>query len=113
MSLTIRPLTDTFAVAPQLSAEDMQSVAEAGYKSVIINRPDGEGGPEQPLSSEVMAAAEAAGLSVAYQPVVSGAITANDVIEFKELLGQLPMPVLAYCRSGGRCTQLYAAASET
>lgn len=112
MSLPIHPLTDAFAVAPQLLPEDMQSVADAGYKSVIINRPDGEGGPEQPLSADIIAAAEAAGLSVVYQPVISGAITGDDVIRFKELLGQLPAPVLAFCRSGTRCTHLFNAASE-
>lgn len=112
MSLPIRPLTDAFAVAPQLQPQDMQAVADAGYKSVIINRPDGEGGAEQPLSADVIAAAEAAGLATAYLPVVSGAMTAEDVSRFKELLDRLPAPVLAYCRSGTRCTHLYAAASE-
>lgn len=112
MSLPIRPLTENFAVAPQLAAEDMQAVAQAGYKSVIINRPDGEGGPEQPASADVIAAAKAAGLVIEYQPVVSGAMTAHDVERFKELLGRLPAPVLAYCRTGTRCAHLFDAASE-
>ncbi|HLV29580.1 MAG TPA: TIGR01244 family sulfur transferase [Burkholderiaceae bacterium] len=112
MSLPIRPLTDAFAVAPQLGPDQMQAVADAGYKSVIINRPDGEGGPDQPTSETVMAAAEAAGLKVAYLPVVSGAMTADDVLRFKALLQDMPAPVLAYCRSGTRCTHLFNAASE-
>src|SRR5690606_4489259 len=112
MSLPINPLTDEFAVAPQLRPEDMQAVADAGYKSVIINRPDGEGGPEQPASSDVIAAARAAGLSIEYQPVVSGGMTAEDVQRFKQLLDTLPHPVLAYCRSGTRCTHLFNAASD-
>ncbi len=112
MSLPIHPLTDAFAVAPQLRPDDMQAVADAGYKSVIINRPDGEGGPEQPASADVIAAARAAGLAVEYQPVVSGAMTADDVARFKQLLNELPAPVLAYCRSGTRCTHLFAAATE-
>ena len=112
MSLPIHPLTDNFAVAPQLSPEDMQAVAQAGYKSVIINRPDGEGGDEQPSSEEVMAAAKAAGLVIEYQPVVSGGMTEADVQRFKQLLAQLPAPVLAYCRSGTRCTHLFSAATQ-
>lgn len=112
MSLPINPLTDDFAVAPQLGPEDMQAVADAGYKSVIINRPDGEGGPEQPASSDVIAAARAAGLSIEYQPVISGGMTAEDVQRFKQLLDTLPHPVLAYCRSGTRCTHLFNAASD-
>lgn len=112
MSLPIRPITDAFSVSPQLQPEDMQAVADAGYKSVIINRPDGEGGIEQPPSDEVMAAARAAGMVAAYLPVISGAMTQDDVARFKELLGELPAPVLAYCRSGTRCTHLFLAASE-
>jgi len=113
MSLPIHPLNDDFAVAPQLGPDDMQKVAEAGYKSVIINRPDGEGGSDQPLSADVIAAAEAAGLTIEYQPVVSGAMTPEDVNRFKQLLDTLPHPVLAYCRTGTRCTHLYNAASES
>jgi len=110
MAIPINPLSDDFAVAPQLSAQDMAAVAEAGFKSVIINRPDFEGGPDQPASADVMAAAQAAGLRVEYQPVVSGAMTADDVARFGQLLQELPGPVLAYCRSGSRCTTLYRAA---
>ena len=111
MSLPINPLSDTFAVSPQLSPQDMQAVADAGYKSVIINRPDLEGGPDQPSSADVIAAAQAAGLAVEYQPVVSGAMTSDDVARFAVLLKELPAPVLAYCRTGTRCTHLFQAAT--
>lgn len=111
MSLPINPLSETFAVAPQLSPQDMQAVADAGYKSVIINRPDLEGGPDQPSSADVIAAARAAGLAVEYQPVVSGSMTPDDVARFAVLLKELPAPVLAYCRTGTRCTHLFQAAT--
>lgn len=112
MSISIRHLTDTFAVAPQLGPDDMSAVAAAGYKSVIINRPDYEGGPDQPTAEAVGAAAREAGLEVEYQPVVSGTMTADDVSRFAELLRTLPAPVLAYCRTGTRCSNLYAAAQQ-
>ncbi|NYT86864.1 TIGR01244 family sulfur transferase [Pollutimonas harenae] len=111
MSVPINALTDNFAVAPQLAPEDMQAVADAGFKSVIINRPDLEGGPDQPLSNEVMTAARVAGLEVVYQPVVSGAMTPDDVVQFAKNLESLPAPVLAFCRTGTRCTYLFQAAS--
>ncbi len=113
MPVQINALTNDFAVAPQLSPDDMQAVAAAGFKSVIINRPDLEGGPDQPLSADVMAAAREAGLSIEYQPVVSGAMTAEDVARFAELLQTLPAPVLAYCRTGTRCGHLYQAATQS
>jgi uncharacterized protein (TIGR01244 family) len=112
MSVPIKSLTDNFAVAPQLKPKDMAAVAAAGYKSVIINRPDFEGGQDQPTSASVMQAAEAAGLKAEYQPVVGSAMTMADVERFAELLDVLPGPVLAYCRSGTRCTNLFAAAQQ-
>jgi len=103
-------LSPDVSVAPQLGPQDMARVAAAGFRSVIINRPDFEAGPDQPASADVMAAASAAGLRCVYQPVVSGAMTADDVARFAELLNTLPAPVLAYCRTGTRCTVLYQAA---
>lgn len=112
MSTPVQQITPEFSVAPQLTPEDMAAVAAAGYKSVIINRPDFEGGPDQPTAEAVSAAAREAGLRVQYQPVVSGAITADDVAKFAELLQTLPAPVLAYCRSGTRCTVLFQSATK-
>lgn len=111
MSVPINRLTQDFAVAPQLAPEDMAAVAAAGYRSVIINRPDFEGGPDQPAAADVLEAAEAAGLQARYHPVVSGAMTQGDVAQFSALLKDLPAPVLAYCRSGTRCTVLFRAAT--
>jgi len=112
MSTPFNRLSDSFAVSPQLAPQDMAAVAQAGYRSVIINRPDGEGGEQQPLSADVMQAARQAGLTIVYQPVVSGAMTDQDVVRFKQLLAELPAPVLAYCRSGTRCTNLYQASQK-
>lgn len=112
MSTPIQRLTPDFAVAPQLGPDDMVAVAQAGYKSVIINRPDYEGGADQPTADAVSTAAREAGLRVAYQPVVSGAITIDDVTKFSELLQTLPTPILAYCRSGARCTMLFQSATS-
>lgn len=112
MSVPINRLSEGLAVAPQLAPADMAAVAEAGYRSVIINRPDHEGGTAQPTAAEVMQAAREAGLQVVYQPVVSGAMTIEDVQRFKQLLTDLPAPVLAYCRTGTRCTNLYQASRQ-
>lgn len=113
MATPINPITSDFSVAPQLGPEDMPAVAALGYKSVIINRPDFEGGADQPTAESVSEAARAAGLRVAYQPVLSGQISSDDVAHFAELLQTLPAPVLAYCRSGARCTVLYQSAMST
>ena len=43
-------LNDEYSVAPQIRLEDLQAVSQAGFRTLLINRPDGEGGPEQPTS---------------------------------------------------------------
>ena len=91
----------------------MAWAAQAGFKSVINNRPDFEGGPDQPTSAAVEAAATAAGLSYAYLPVAPSVQTPQEVTRFAELLAELPKPVLAFCRSGARSGKLYRAATGT
>jgi uncharacterized protein (TIGR01244 family) len=55
----------------------MEAVADAGFKTVINNRPDFEGGPAQPTSAQMEAAAKAAGLSYAFLPVQSAVADAR------------------------------------
>ena len=83
-----------------------------GFKTVINNRPDFEGGPEQPTSAQMKAAAEALGLAYAYLPVQGGFQSAEEIAAFRELLDALPGPVLAFCRSGARCTKLFVQAQS-
>ena len=106
MSLPVTQHSETFATIGQLMPEDLASVAAMGFQSVINNRPDGEGGPDQPTSAQMAQAAQAAGLTYAYLPVVAGMITADQARSFAQWLGQQPGPVLAFCRSGARSTQL-------
>ncbi len=100
-------LSETVSVAGQISPADLQELARAGFKSVICNRPDGES-PGQFSSQDLATAASQVGLTMAYLPVVSGRVTAQDGREFGDLLNQLPTPVLAYCRSGMRSATLWA-----
>ena len=112
MSLEIKSITDVFAVSAQLSPADMQAVADAGFESVIINRPDFELTDTEPSSDEMLKAAEEAGLVACYMPVVSSNITSDNVQEFKMRCANLPTPTLAYCRSGQRCATLHQLAQQ-
>lgn len=112
MSFEYQALNPDFAVAPQLDADDMAEVAKAGFRSVINNRPDAEGGPDQPMNATVAAAAGALGLQYAWLPVIPSDITAEDVAQMKALVAQLPKPVLAFCRSGARAARLYQLATQ-
>jgi uncharacterized protein (TIGR01244 family) len=111
MTLTVQPMSADVAVAGQLNPAAMAEAAAAGFRSIVNNRPDFEGGPTQPTSASVEAAARAAGLAYAWLPVSPNVQTADDIARFAALLESLPKPILAFCRTGTRSGKLVRAAS--
>ena len=107
MPLTISAHTDRFATAPQIAPEDLPAIAAQGFSTVVNNRPDGEGGPDQPSSEAIAKAAQEAGLEYHYLPVISGQITPEQVARFAAILAAASGPVLAFCRSGARSTNIW------
>lgn len=108
----VQQLSADLCVAPQLDASAMAWAAEAGFKSVVNNRPDFEGGPDQPTHAAIEAAAMAAGLRYAFLPVHPAIQTPEDIANFAALLATLPKPILAFCRTGTRSGKLYRAAQS-
>lgn len=104
--MDVRQITEDYFVAPQIGVEHVAAIKEAGFQSVISNRPDDEDGTVP--HGEIEAAVRKAGLEFRYIPVVSGHMTQENVDEQARALAELPKPVLAYCRSGTRCTNLFA-----
>jgi uncharacterized protein (TIGR01244 family) len=111
MNVPVQSMSQDLSVAPQLGPEAMQVLADAGFKSVINNRPDFEGGPQQPTSAVIEQAAMAAGLSYAHLPVAPGHQSPEEISRFAELVATLPKPIVAFCRSGTRSGKLYRAAT--
>jgi sulfide:quinone oxidoreductase len=105
--MELHKITEDLSVASQLDAADVPLVAAKGFRTIICNRPDGEA-MGQPAFGPVEEAARVAGLKAVYQPVPSNAVSDADGAAFGKLLEELPKPVLAYCRSGTRCTVLWA-----
>lgn len=105
--MELRKITGGLSVAGQLDAAALPLVAGMGFRSIICNRPDGEA-PGQPAFGPIERAAAALGIKTAYQPVPSNAVSDADGAAFGKLLEELPKPILAYCRSGTRCTVLWA-----
>lgn len=107
--MDIRPLTDSYAVSPQIDLSDLAAVKAAGFTTVIDNRPDGEIPPH--LHTEQMrAAAEALGLEFIANPIIGGALTMANVEAQKAALAAAKGPVFAYCASGNRCSIVWALA---
>ena len=105
--MEFKTITEAFSVAPQIAAADLAEIKNAGFRSIICNRPDGEGA-DQPTFEEIEIAARKQGLEARYLPIVSGRVQDEDSNGFCALLDSLPKPVLAYCRSGTRSATLWA-----
>ncbi len=103
-----KKLTDSLSVAGQVQPEEVEQLAKAGFKAIICNRPDDEE-PGQPDFAEIAAAAEEQGLEVRHIPVDASRPVEMQKDAFARALAELPAPVLAYCRTGNRCTLLHQA----
>lgn len=100
-------LTDQLAVRDQVRPDEMAGLKAAGFRSIIDNRPDGEGA-DQPTFAEIERAARDAGMEARYIPVATGKVSDEDAARFAAAMEELPKPVLAFCRSGTRSTTLWA-----
>lgn len=107
MTMDLRQITPDFAVAPQITPEEVAAIAALGYRTLINNRPDDE--IEDALDSDAMAVAAAeAGLAYHHLPYFPGQMTPDLVAAFEAVMATVEGPVLAYCRSGTRSSHLWA-----
>lgn len=109
--LDLRRVTDTFAVSPQIALEDVAALRDAGFTTIVSNRPDGED-PGQPTAARFAAAAEAAGLAFGHIPVAGG-FSRQDAEAMADALAGAEGPVFAFCRSGTRSTLLWSLAQAS
>lgn len=109
--MQIHPLAGSLSVSPQIDVADIAALAAQGFRGIVNNRPDGEE-PGQPDNATLEAAARAAGLAWRHIPVVGGQFEPEQLRAFSAALAELPGPLLAFCRSGTRCSALWALQAE-
>ena len=105
--MQINYLSPDYSVASQIAVADVATIAEAGFKSVICNRPDQEN-PEIHQIAAIKAEVIAAGLEFAENVFDPSTFGSDKIQRQSELLQELPSPVLAYCASGTRCSIVWA-----
>lgn len=105
--MDIRLLSPDFAVSPQIDASDIPALVQAGYRTIICNRPDAEVPPSHHAKA-IEAAATAAGLSFHYLPVTHQDLTQDLVDAQFSLMEQAEGPVFAYCASGTRSSIVWS-----
>lgn len=102
-------LTPDFAVAGQLSPADFKRAAEAGFQTIVNNRPDQEE-RGQLDAEEGRQLAASHGLQYAHVPTNKHEIFTDEVVQsMAAALATSRGPTLAHCKSGQRSAILWAA----
>jgi uncharacterized protein (TIGR01244 family) len=104
---SLKTLTDFISVSEQLKLDQITSVREGGYATIIDLRPDGEA-EGQPDAASMKAAAMANKLNFIYVPVPHGDIPDSAVEALGKALDDNPGPILLYCRSGRRAARTWS-----
>ncbi|MBQ0803568.1 MULTISPECIES: TIGR01244 family sulfur transferase [unclassified Sulfitobacter] len=105
--MDMRKITPRFFASPQIDPSDMAAIAEAGITLILCNRPDAEVPPSHQHEA-IKAAAEAAGIKFAYQPLTHQTMTPDVIANNRAISTALDETVLAYCASGTRSTIAWA-----
>lgn len=105
--MDIRAINDEYSVSGQIAVEDLDEIKALGFKSIVCHRPDHEA-PDQPEFATIAARAKELGIDMAHVPVGPMGVTAEAVRGMVDALDELPRPMLGYCRSGARSTNIYA-----
>lgn len=115
MDLHIIKHSELFSTTGQIGLEDLSDIAAAGYQSVICNRPDAEDGGRHVSSRELAAACDKLGLAFSYLPTDATHLSKEHGAALRRLLITMPPPILAFCRTGNRSTNIFrlANAAET
>jgi len=107
MTAELIPLAPGLSATGRLDRADIDALAQAGVRTIINNRPDGED-PGQLMAAEAKRLAEAHGIAYHHIPVTAATLTRADVDAFAATLRDAAEPVVAHCRSGTRSTLLWA-----
>jgi uncharacterized protein (TIGR01244 family) len=95
------------SAAGKLDRADIEALADAGIRTIVNNRPDGED-PGQLPADEARRLAEAHGIAYHHIPVTAASLTSGDVEAMAAVLAEAEQPMVLHCRSGTRSALLWA-----
>ncbi|MBL1431692.1 MAG: TIGR01244 family phosphatase [Robiginitomaculum sp.] len=106
--MKIHALSEKFSVGPQVQVGQIQALADAGFDTIICNRPDGESWG-QPKGTDIEAAAIAAGMKYVSIPISPrDGVTPQKIAAAKLAQEQSKSKVYAFCKTGTRSANLWA-----
>ena len=100
-------INNELTVSDQITIEDLKEIKAQGYKTIFCNRPDHESEGQLDFSV-IEKEAQNLGIKTIHQPVIGGQISDNDIAQFDAYFKAAQKPVFAYCRTGTRCSTLWA-----
>ena len=109
--MPIFQLTESLSVAAQITTQDIPNLAAQGFTIVVCNRPDDEV-PGQATMDEIEAACNAADLIFVRYPVDAMNFPGPDIEGLGALFDDPGQSVLAYCRTGTRCANLWVSSQS-
>ena len=104
--MSVYKLTESLSVAAQITPQDIGELAAQGFTTVVCNRPGGES-PGQAGMDEMEAACRDADVLFIRYPVDVLNFPGADLEGLGTLFDDPNQRVLAYCRSGTRCANLW------
>lgn len=99
-------VSEKLSVSSQPSVEDIHSLHDKGFKTLVNNRPDNEE-PGQPGTEAEAQEVRHCNLSYAFIPVTGATITEADVRAFQRTVDGSEGPVFAHCKTGTRSLTLH------
>ncbi len=108
--MQIKKLDTQVSVSDQITAQHVPELAAQGVDVLVCNRPDGEAEGQTDFAI-IQAAAEAHGMDAVHIPFRGADMTDAQRAEFIELLNA-HKKIHAFCRTGNRCSLLWAAARQ-
>ncbi|WP_406604147.1 TIGR01244 family sulfur transferase [Bartonella gliris] len=105
--MNLQQIEPNIFISAQINVENIQTLAQAGFKTIICNRPDQEDPHHQPDFSLIKAAAQKYGIKAYYIPIIPPTIEKSAIETMQTILKTAPKPLLAYCHQGTRSMHLY------
>ena len=100
-------INNELTVSDQITIEDLKEIEAQGYKTIFCNRPDQESEGQLTFST-IEKEAQNLGIKAIHQPVIGGQISDDDIAQFGSYFELAQKPIFAYCRTGTRCSMLWA-----
>ena len=96
----VKPINENFSAAGQVTPEELEQAAKAGFKSVLnVRSPE-----EQGFLTEEPQIAESLGLAYANAPLTVATLDADQLAAIVAELEKLPKPTLVHCAGGLRAS---------